>query len=88
MKRRTFIQHLGGSLALATLLPAWARSATAGNMGVTMSGPQNVFNFVADRFPVTLAGHTAMAVGINGSLPGPLLRFREGDDITINVTTD
>ncbi|MCL4113351.1 UNVERIFIED_CONTAM: hypothetical protein GTU68_027539 [Idotea baltica] len=31
-------------------------------------------------------GQTGIAMGINGTLPGPLIRFREGDDITINVT--
>jgi len=35
---------------------------------------------------ITIDGRTAEALTINGTLPGPLLRFREGDDVVIHVT--
>jgi FtsP/CotA-like multicopper oxidase with cupredoxin domain len=36
--------------------------------------------------PVNFTGKTVMATTINGSLPGPTLRMREGDTVTIRVT--
>jgi|TARA_Y100000815_G_C13343020_1_gene500815 CopA family copper-resistance protein len=35
---------------------------------------------------VRIGGKAGLATGINGTLPAPLLRFREGDDVTLNVT--
>jgi CopA family copper-resistance protein len=35
---------------------------------------------------ITIDDRTADALTINGTLPGPLLRFREGDDVVIHVT--
>ena len=75
----------GAVLGSAKLLPAWARSASAGNLGIaSLSGTR--FDLDIDRFPVRINGRDGMATGINGTLPGPLLRFREGDDVTLNVT--
>ena len=44
------------------------------------------FDLEIGQFPVRLNGKVGMATGINGTLPGPLLRLREGDDVTMNVT--
>jgi FtsP/CotA-like multicopper oxidase with cupredoxin domain len=35
---------------------------------------------------ITLDGRRATAVAINGTVPGPILRFREGDEAVIRVT--
>ncbi len=43
-------------------------------------------NLVIDRTPFGFAGKRGVATTINGTVPGPLLRFREGDRATINVT--
>ena len=90
LSRRSLIKTtLGAGTALGTaaLLPAWARSAEQGNLGLpTLTGTQ--FDLTIDQFPVRLDGRAGLATGINGTLPGPLVRFREGDDITINVTNN
>lgn len=44
------------------------------------------YEFIVDRFGVRVLGADAHAVGVNASLPGPLLRLHEGDDVTIAVT--
>lgn len=76
---------VGAALGASALLPAWARSAEHGNLGLpTLTGTQ--FDLTIDKFPVRLNGRAGLATGINGTLPGPLVRFREGDDIVINVT--
>jgi len=37
---------------------------------------------------VNITGKRRTALTINGSLPGPTLRWREGDDVTLRVTND
>lgn len=37
---------------------------------------------------VSIDGRSSHATTINGSLPGPLLRFREGETVTLNVTNN
>ena len=36
--------------------------------------------------PITIEGRDATATGINGTVPGPLLRFREGERVQLDVT--
>ena len=85
--RRSLLRSAGAGLALgvSTQLPAWARPASAGNTGLNeLTG--NVFDLTIDRFPVTIGGRAGRAIGVNGSLPAPLLRWREGEEVTLNVT--
>lgn len=44
------------------------------------------YNLVLDRHMMNITGRPAPAMLINGQLPGPLLRFKEGENVTINVT--
>ncbi|WP_268235250.1 copper resistance system multicopper oxidase [Aquisalinus luteolus] len=87
VSRRQFLStslQAGLVLGATSVLPAWALPASRGNTGLNaLSG--NRFDLVIDRFPVSVDGRTALATGVNGTLPAPLLRFREGDEITINV---
>ena len=86
--RRSFITSaLGGGAALgaAGLLPAWARSASHGNLGIpVLSGTE--FHLDVGEFPVHIDGRHGHAIGVNGTVPAPLIRFREGADVTLNVT--
>ena len=43
-------------------------------------------DLVIEAVPVNISGRSRMATLVNGSLPGPTLRLREGDTVTINVT--
>lgn len=71
--------------ASSTLLPAWARSATAGNKGIfEVSG--NAFDLTVGHSAVEIGGRSGHAITINGTLPGPLIRFREGEKVTLKVT--
>lgn len=70
---------------IAGLVPAWALSATDGNFGIPqLTGTQ--FDLSIGKFPIRINGRATEAIGVNGSVPAPLIRFREGDDITLNVT--
>ncbi len=85
MISRRRVLNGGAGLALgAGMLPAWAKSGPSGNRGV--------FELVAREFDLTV-GHAAVSIGgrsghaitVNGTLPAPLLRFREGDVVTLRV---
>ncbi len=75
----------GGLITSASgLLPAWAKSAAADNTGIfELAG--NSFDLTIGHSRVAIGGHSGHAVTINGTLPGPLLRFREGENLTLRV---
>ncbi|WP_018146867.1 copper resistance system multicopper oxidase [Henriciella marina] len=75
----------GAAIGSASLLPAWARSAAHGNTGITtLTG--NKFDLDIGEFAVNIGGKMGHAVGVNKTLPAPLIRFREGEEVTLNVT--
>ena len=49
-----------------------------------IEGP--TFDLTIDEVMVNFTGQLKVATAINGSIPAPTLRMREGDDITIRVT--
>ena len=79
---------IGGGLALSTLLPGWAQSATAGSTPTppTLTGP-NV-DLRIGHSALRIDGKAAHAVTINGTVPGPLLRLKEGQHVRLSVTND
>ncbi|AZD60755.1 Multicopper oxidase [Pseudomonas chlororaphis subsp. aurantiaca] len=83
--RRSFIKGLaaGGVLAGTGLWqqPLWARSED-GQLPA-LSGQQ--FDLFIGESQVNYSGTSRTAMTINGGLPGPLLRWREGDTVTIRV---
>ncbi len=86
--RRHFLQSVAGSglaLGAGSLLPAWARSADQGNLGIPALSGTN-YDLTVGEFPVRINGRAGQAVGINGTIPSPLIRFTEGEEITLNVT--
>ncbi len=88
ISRRKFIQTTAQGalmLGMSSLLPSWALGASDGNTGLPKE-TATTFNLKIGKFPVRLGGRVGEAIGINGTLPAPLLRFREGEEITLNVT--
>ena len=86
--RRRFVQGLaGGALAIATSRPfGWvtaAASAPAGD-GAVLSGTE--FDLGIGVLPVNFTGQPGIATAVNGRLPAPLLRWREGDVVTLRVS--
>ncbi|WP_367372155.1 copper resistance system multicopper oxidase [Pseudomonas lini] len=83
--RRTFVKGLAAGGVLAGLglwrTPVWA---------VTSPGEPNVlagtdFDLFIVETPVNITGNPRTAMTINGGIPGPLLRWREGDTVTLRV---
>src|SRR5690606_13094806 len=87
--RRTFVKGLaiGGAAASVGLLrqPVWAEAGQRREPAV-LSGTE--FDLRIGVTEVNLTGARRTALTINGSLPGPLLRWREGDTVTLNVSND
>ncbi len=86
--RRKFIQGLAGGGVLLGLSPhtVWAgpQAPAVTNTVPVLSGTE--FNLTIAETPVNFTGAPRMATTINGSIPGPILRWREGDTITLRVT--
>ncbi|WP_136477208.1 copper resistance system multicopper oxidase [Pseudomonas sp. DG56-2] len=82
--RRTFVKGFAAGSVLAGLglwrLPAFAASAPLGN---ELSGRD--FDLFIGQTPVNITGRPRTALTINNSLPGPVLRWREGDTVTLRV---
>ena len=83
--RRSFVKGLAATGLLGGLgmwrTPVWA---------VTSPGQPNVlsgtdFDLYIGELPVNITGAARTAMAINGSIPGPILRWREGDTVTLRV---
>lgn len=76
----------GGLALLGPLLPAWAQSGSQGLTPdmPTLSGEEIALSI--GRTPFTVGGRTGQAVTINGTVPAPLIRLREGQNVRIAVT--
>ena len=76
----------GGLAALQGLMPAWAQTGSPGLRAdlPTLIGPN--IDLTVGQTPFTVNGRTAMATTINGVLPAPVLRLREGQNVRLSVT--
>ena len=70
------------SSGAAALLPGWAKGQGAQAPGV-LSG--DTIHLVVDRAPLRVNGRAGRAIAVNGTVPGPLIRLKEGQDVTIRV---
>ncbi|OYX97089.1 MAG: copper-binding protein, partial [Caulobacter sp. 35-67-4] len=79
---------LGGGLALSSLLPGWAQSATPGMAPTlpTLTGPN--IDLRIGHSSLNVDGRAGHAVTINGTVPGPLLRLKEGQMVRLSVRND
>lgn len=89
--RRTLLKNaglLGAGLAMTSLFPAWARSNSGGLVRdlPTVSGADIKLRVGHTAWPVD--GRKGHAVTINGTVPGPLIRLKEGQIARIAVTND
>jgi CopA family copper-resistance protein len=76
----------GGVLAaMPALLYARADAELTRTGSIPVLSGQNIDLVIAES-PVNFTGVTRMATTINGSIPGPTLRLREGDEVMIRVT--
>ncbi|RZS81415.1 copper resistance system multicopper oxidase [Pigmentiphaga kullae] len=83
--RRTFVTALAAGGALGALglwrKPVWA-AIGPGDPHV-LTGTE--FDLQIGETPVNFTGSPRTAMTVNGGIPGPLLRWREGDTVTLRV---
>ena len=86
LTRRRFVQGLAAGGAIAAL--DWGAHPLFGETGPrapdTLTG--NHFALTIDYLPVNFTGKRRLATAVNGSVPGPTLRWREGETVTLAVT--
>jgi CopA family copper-resistance protein len=81
LSRRRFILGLAALGLSPWLKTAQAKFATPAEM---LTGTE--FNLTIAQTPVNFTGAPRMATTVNGSIPAPTLRWREGDTVTLHVT--
>ena len=88
INRRSFISSTAGLAAAASLpMPAWAKGASlpqARNGFGEVSG-EDIALEIADHHFMT-GGRAGHAFAVNGTVPGPLIRLREGQNVRLHVT--
>ena len=84
VSRRRFARGVAALGALAAL-PFPFRSTLAATNGAPLLDGRD-FALEIGPVPMNVTGQTMTAVGINGRVPAPILRWREGDTVTLAVT--
>jgi CopA family copper-resistance protein len=88
ISRRRLLQTTvatGALVGAQALLPAWARNV-AGTL--PSAGPRtgpHEFDLTIAETPLQIDGRQGSAITLNGGIPGPVMRFREGETVTIRV---
>ena len=89
--RRGFVNGAlgGGALAaLASWYPAWAQPVSAGRVSTLPTVSGNDIRLRIARQTMRVDGKASRAIGINGTIPGPLVRLREGQQARLTVIND
>ncbi len=85
LSRRTFVKGIAAGGALAGLglwrPPVWA--LTSPGEPTVLAGSE--FDLTIGEATIGINGVPRTALTINGTVPGPLLRWREGDTVTLRV---
>lgn len=88
--RRRFLQGLAAGGVMLGFSPwlssSWARATgpgTATGTPAVLRGTE--FDLTIAETPVNFTGRPRMATTINGAIPGPVLRWREGQTVTLRV---
>ncbi len=92
--RRRFVRGLSGALATAAFPYRVASGWVSGSLerpvpggasppGSVLSGTE--LNLEVNSLEVNYTGARRIATAVNGQVPGPLLRWREGDTVTLRV---
>ncbi len=88
MTRRALLRataSAGGLAAVHGLLPAWATDPVGLGAQTAAAGE---YDLVVARTAIDIDGQPATAVTVGGSVPAPLLRFREGETVTLRVRNE
>ncbi|MCX4190837.1 copper resistance system multicopper oxidase [Methylophaga sp. OBS3] len=87
LTRRRFVQGLGAvGIGTAIFQPSYATNNIANTeIGTAPVLTGQYFELVIDETLVNFTGKPRLATTINGSIPGPTLRWKQGDTVTIKI---
>jgi CopA family copper-resistance protein len=83
LTRRRFMRGAAAVGALSCV-PWPLRALAALSRAPVLSGTE--FQLEIGAVPLNIGGRQATAIGVNGQVPAPILRWREGDTLTLAVT--
>ncbi len=87
VSRRSFLRTaaIGGGAVSVPWLPAWAQGVSAGiaTPRPTLTGPD--IALTVGHQMMTIDGRATHAIGINGTVPAPLIRLKQGQDARLTV---
>jgi hypothetical protein len=83
---KNIVKFLAVVAALFISQITFAQVGTNGDDRSEEGRPVKEYNLTIEQKEMTLGGVSAKAMAINGSIPGPVLEFNEGDLAIINVT--
>jgi CopA family copper-resistance protein len=75
----------GAGFGLAQALPAWAQPLSKGLIRPLPTVSGNDIALTIGQVSVEVDGKVSRAVGINGTVPGPLIRLKEGQRVRLRV---
>ena len=79
---------LSGTAAFGAWLPAWAQSVAAGLTQPLPTLAGGDISLRIARQTMMIDGRPSRAIGINGTVPAPLIRLKEGQSVRIHVTNE
>jgi len=89
INRRSFLAGGAAAAGMPGLFPAWASTVSHGSAAKgfgTLAGNDLAITIANSAFQVD--GRGAHAVTMNGTIPGPLLRLKEGQNVRIAVRNE
>lgn len=75
----------GAGFGLAQALPAWAQPLSKGLVRPLPTVSGNEIALTIGQVSVEVDGKVSRAIGINGTVPGPLIRLKEGQRVRLRV---
>jgi CopA family copper-resistance protein len=88
LTRRMFIKGVVAASIVASSPTILNSSTNITNRKESKELSGEVFNLTIDKVSVNITGTPAIATSVNSMITGPTLRWREGDEVTINVTNN
>jgi CopA family copper-resistance protein len=92
ISRRKFLRYtasFGAVAGISSILPAYAfNNFNIEKEVLTPSGSKNTLDLTIESIPIEIDGKKSKAIGINGKVPGPLIRLKEGEDVLLRVTNN
>ena len=89
LERRGFLRAAGLAglgVAAGKVMPAWAQPVSAGIVRPLPTVSGNDIALSIGNVAVRVDGKVSKAIGINGTVPGPLIRLKHGQQVRLRVT--